>query len=558
MLANLLRPREARSIHPTMSQSDYARQLERFAFLGTQYGVTGYEHEATEQAMSNAAVAAVVNFRVSVFSEATFKFQVWQNGRPGQLIGNPSLSILESPWPGAGTSHLLATMEVDISVYGNSYWIRSGDQLVRLSPEHVTIVTTDVEVEGVKVADELIGYAYQPKKSDSAVIFLPSEVAHYRLHPDPEHPFRGTSWLRAVLSDVTADSAMTGYKSSLLRNSAVPGLVLKAEPGVSEEQFVAAREALRARHTGWDKVGRTLMLGAGFDVQVVGSSMQQLDMKALQGAGESRIAAAGGVSPVLVGFSEGLQGSSLNSGNYGSARRRFADGTVRPLWRAACTALSTLVPPPAGSRLWIDERDVSFLQEDVKDAADIKHTEANTIEALVRAGFDPVTCVDAVTSSDYSRLAHTGLYSVQLQPPGTGEPTPPARAELVVAEPRTAEQSFHIHLPESTEVELRQDRVVDLLEQFGDALVAMEARTAMADERMANMPAPVVNVAAPNVTVNVPETPVQLTLDMPTPVINVPPAQVTVNLPDDGPSRKTVKFTKDSDGHITGASVIGE
>lgn len=549
MLANLLRPREARSIHPTMSQSDYARQLERFAFLGTQYGVTGYEHEATEQAMSNAAVAAVVNFRVSVFSEATFKFQVWQNGRPGQLIGNPSLSILESPWPGAGTSHLLASMEVDVSVYGNSYWIRNGDQLVRLSPEHVTIVTTDVEVEGVKVADELIGYAYKPEKSKSTVIFLPTEVAHYRLHPDPEHPFRGTSWLRAVLSDVTADSAMTGYKSSLLRNSAVPGLVLKAEPGVSEEQFVAAREALRARHTGWDKVGRTLMLGAGFDVQVVGSSMQQLDMKSLQGAGESRIAAAGGVSPVLVGFSEGLQGSSLNSGNYGSARRRFADGTVRPLWRAACTALSTLVPPPTGSRLWIDERDVSFLQEDVKDAADIKHTEANTIEALVRAGFDPVTCVDAVTSSDYSRLAHTGLYSVQLQPPGA-DTTPPARIEVPVAEKRSAQaplqQQFTFHIDSRAETPETQVQVdVHVPEQRAEQ--------------------PIVNVTTPTPvvqnTVNVEPTPIQVdartTVEAPNVTVknDVKPAPVTV-IEGDGPSRKSVKFTKDSDGHITGATVV--
>lgn len=550
MLANLLRPREARSIHPTMSQSDYARQLERVAFLGTQYGVTGYEDEATEYALSNAAVAAVVNFRVSVFSEATFKFQVWQNGRPGQLIGNPSLSILEQPWPGAGTSHLLATMEVDVSVYGNSYWIRNGDQLVRLSPEHVTIVTTDVEVEGVKVADELIGYAYQPKKSDSAVIFLPNEVAHYRLHPDPEHPFRGTSWLRAVLSDVTADSAMTGYKSSLLRNSAVPGLVLKAEPGVSEEQFVAAREALRARHTGWDKVGRTLMLGAGFDVQVVGSSMQQLDMKSLQGAGESRIAAAGGVSPVLVGFSEGLQGSSLNSGNYGSARRRFADGTVRPLWRAACTALSTLVPPPAGSRLWIDERDVSFLQEDVMDLAEIKSREALTIESFIRGGFMPDSAVDAVTSGDFSRLKHTGLYSVQLQPANSQPAAPPARIEVPVAETRSAQaplqQQFTFHIDSRAETPETQVQVdVHVPEQRAEQ--------------------PVVNVTTPapvvQNTVNVEPTPIQVdartTVEAPNVTVknDVKPAPVTV-IEGDGPSRKSVKFTKDSDGHITGATVV--
>jgi intein/homing endonuclease len=40
----------------------------------------------------------------------------------------------------------------------------------------------------------------------------------------------------------------------------------------------------------------------------------------------SRLAAAAGVAPSWVGFSEGLQGSSLNAGNFQAARRRFSDG----------------------------------------------------------------------------------------------------------------------------------------------------------------------------------------------------------------------------------------
>lgn len=533
----------------------YQQQLEQFAYLGNIYRTNSGTHEAVEYALGNAAVASVVNFRMSVFSEATFKFQNYSGGRPGQMFGTPDLSLLEVPWPGAGTSHLLAAMDLDGTVYGNSYWIIDAGQLVRLNPEHVTIAMGDVlSMDGVKVSTRLLGYSYKPEKADTATFFLPDEVAHYYMFPDPECPFRGTSWLRAVLSDVSADTKMTGYKVALLDNSAVPGMVLKAEPGISQEEVVEARNALRARNTGWDKVGRTLILGAGFDPVTVGQNMQQLDMKALQGAGESRIAAAGGVSPVLVGFSEGLQGSSLNTGNYGAARRRFADGTVRPMWRAACTALATLVRIPTGARLWVDDRDVSFLQEDVMDAAEIKSREALTIESLIRAGFKPDSARDAVVSGDFTNLDHTGLYSVQLQPPGVSAPAP-ARELQAVTETRSPD--MHFHLPESTEIELRQDRVVDMLEQFGTAINALEARTAMADERMANMPAPIVNVAAPNVTVNVPETPVQLTLDMPTPIINVGSPEV-VFMPNEAPHRKSVKFNKDSDGNITGATVIEE
>lgn len=575
MLANLLRRREERSVFPSLSQAGYLAQLERFAFSGNQYLAGALDARTAEFVTTNPALAAVIGFRVSVFAEATFKYQQWIGGRPGNLYGTPDLAILENPWPGAGTSHLLAAMETDISVYGNSYWIRAAGQLVRLDPAAVTIATSEVvdDATGMVVGQSLIGYGYRPANRKEMAIYPASEVAHFRLVPDPVNPFRGVSWLRAVLADADADSKMTGYKQSLLDNSAVPGLVLRAEPGISQEQFTEAREALRARNTGWDKVGRTLMLGAGFDVRVVGSTMQQLDMKALQGAGESRIAAAAGVSPVLVGFSEGLQGSSLNTGNYGAARRRFADGTVRPLWRAACTALETLVPPPTGSRLWIDERDVSFLQEDVMDGAEIKSREALTIESLVRAGFEPATAVSAVMTSDFSVLQHTGLYSVQLQPPGTEAarsvelPAPaPMPVIMPAVEPRSSD--VHIYLPESTEIELRQDRVVDVLEQISNSLMVLEERQVMPSDLVAlanALPAPVVNVAAADVTVNVPEQPVQLTLEMPAPIINVPPAQVVVMESEDdeedkpsGPEKKTVKFVRDAQGRITGATVIEE
>ena len=122
-------------------------------------------------------------------------------------------------------------------------------------------------------------------------------------------------------------------------------------------------------------------------------SFDQLKLTATQGAGETRIAAAAGVPATIVGFSEGLSGSTLNAGNYGSARRRFGDGTLRPLWRKTCTALSRVLAKPGGvNRLWYDDRDVAFLQEDVKDDADIRSSRAQTIRALCRRRFQARRC----------------------------------------------------------------------------------------------------------------------------------------------------------------------
>lgn len=133
---------------------------------------------------------------------------------------------------------------------------------------------------------------------------------------------------------------------------------------------------------------------------------------------------AAGVHPVIAGLSEGLAGSSLNAGNFGAARRRFADITMRPLWRNVSGSLATLVTAPAASELWFDERDIAFLREDEGDAAKIQGVRAETITKLIREGFTAESAIAAVDNDDFRLLVHTGLVSVQLQTPG--QPTPVA------------------------------------------------------------------------------------------------------------------------------------
>jgi phage portal protein BeeE len=406
-----------------ISLDEYESYFSRFAFNGVQYIAPGgniAELTALEGAR-NAIVAACIHVRMLVFSEARFAWQRYSASRPGDMYGTPALAPLERPWPSATTGDLLARMEVDASLYGNSYFIRDGNELVRLDPTRVIITTGTIEdkISAAPVAQRLIGYSLVDEQGAEVAFFQPSEIAHYRPLASPTHPYRGASWLQSIMTDIHVDTALTEYKSAFLRNAATPNLVVSFDPSISKEAFDRFRESMDARHRGTANAYRTLYLGGGADVKVVGSSFSQMDMKQVQGAGETRIAAAAGVPASIVGISEGLAGSSLNAGNYGAARRRFADGTIRPLWRAACGALSVLVPPPDGaSRLWFDDRDVSFLQEDVADNAEIRAKDALTMRTLVDGGFDPASVVDAVHTGDMSRLVHTGQLSVQLQKPG--------------------------------------------------------------------------------------------------------------------------------------------
>jgi hypothetical protein len=94
---------------------------------------------------------------------------------------------------------------------------------------------------------------------------------------------------------------------------------------------------------------------------------------------------------------------------------------MRFLWQEVCGALSPLVAVPRGSRLWY-LGDIPFLQEDAMDAAEIMSRKMLTVESGIRAGYTPDSITAAVDAEDVTLLEHTGLFSVQLQPPGIETP----------------------------------------------------------------------------------------------------------------------------------------
>lgn len=543
----------------------YLRQLmTQFSFNGQSYIVGDPLGKAASAFGSTSPVFSLVMVRMLVFAEVRFAWQRFSGGRAGELFGSSSLALLERPWVGATTGDLLSRMEYDASVYGNSYWVVEDGDLVRLDPCKVTVLTGSYTepLTGQMFGERLVGYVYKDPLQKTGIIYPPDAVAHYRPVASGSS-FVGQSWIASVLPDVCADDEMTKYKQALLRNSATPNVVVQLQAGVSPEQFQATMDVIESAHTGAVNGFKTLYVGAGVDVKTLGLNFEQLSFKATQGAGETRLAAAAGVPAAIVGFSEGLQGSSLNAGNYGAARRRFADGTMRPLWRAAAGALQTLVSAPGSDvRLWFDDRDVSFLQEDVMDAAEIRSRDALTIESFVRSGFVPDTAVEAVRTGDYTKLKHTGLYSVQLQPPGSATPAavparqlelPPAPTELAAVSTRTSEvpPDMHIHLPESTTVELRHDdELRDLVRRLAaEQRMTVEDMAAALGMAMGALPAPQVTVNTPEVTVEnrVEVAPTPVTVQGPI----VPAPEVTVIPAENG--TEEITFKRDSTGRIISA-----
>lgn len=376
--------------------------------------------------------------RALVLSQARFVFRnkPWAtrpNSKftPGRKFGTTALGLLERPWPGATTGDLLSRMEWHAGLAGISFVVRRGDRLRVLRPDWCAMVYgSELEPEDPAHAidGELLGLVYQNGglhggNTNRIVTFTPDEFIYWAPLPDPEGTCMGMSWVTPAVRDIQGDAAATMHKLQFFANGATPNMVVKGITAASKDQFDEIVSMMEENHAGVSNAYKTLYLAAGADATVVGSDLKQLDFKLTQGAGETRIALLSRVPAPLLGISEGLAGSSLNAGNFGMARRIFADIWVYPTLQDLASSVAPLVKVPADADLWFDTSDVPLLREDGKDAAEIASTKAIAIRTLWDGGADPESAIATVAPDWSTSLKHSGKLSVQLQEPGAS-PTP--------------------------------------------------------------------------------------------------------------------------------------
>jgi hypothetical protein len=168
-----------------------------FGFGGNQYGVMGFsqtlqgQHEEittsfeglVQQAYkANGIVFACMRARQALFSEARFRYRRLRNGKPGDLFGDRSLRVLETPEPGKTTSDLLARAIQDADIGGTAFHARRVGGIKRMRPDWVTIVlgseSGDLQAGDLDV--EVIGFVYHPGGRNSGrepVTLLANQVA---------------------------------------------------------------------------------------------------------------------------------------------------------------------------------------------------------------------------------------------------------------------------------------------------------------------------------------------------------------------------------------------
>lgn len=398
-----------------------------YTYPNSEKVLPNFEQFACLAYAGNAAVTAVEDARMSIFSQATFKYR---RLRDKGMFGDQSLALLETPWPGASTGDLLKKMIQHADLGGAAYVRKLDDRLECLRPDWVTIVSrVETDSHGREFRN-VIGYIYEPYNDpERSTEYIPAdEVAMWVIKPDPIANFRGMSWLTPVIREINTDQRMSDFQNAYFSNAATPNIIIKYQQKIAPDKIRALGEMIAARNAGPENAFRTLTLDEGADPMIVGSNMDGSAFDALQSASETRIAGAGRTPAIVAGLRMGLQYSE--QGEYRTAIEAFVDMTMRDLWKSVCAILSNLVQVPGGSQLWYDTTDVSALQPSEQDKAGVMSINAASANQLIMAGFEPDSVVAALSSGDMTKLVHSGMVSVQMQdlaPP----PEQPIQAEVV-------------------------------------------------------------------------------------------------------------------------------
>lgn len=416
----------------------YAKGIEQTLTGKTEEIESSFYGYVSQAYKGNGVVFSCMLARMMLFSEARLRFRrLGSDGTPGELFGgrdgrnpaNRELALLNNPWPGASMSDLMMRAIQDADTAGTAFFARRRGRIKRMRPDWVSIVLGSenpaVDLAPDQLDAEIIGWIYHPGGRHSglpSVSLFPGDVAQFAPIPDPLAHFRGMSWITPIVREIMGDSAARDHKLRFFENGATPNMVVAidkdSKPAASVQAFNEWKTAMQEREPKGADAYRTMYVVGGTDIAVVGKDLQQIDFKVTQGAGETRIASASGMHPTLVGLSEGMQGSSLNTGNFKEAKQITAGKTLRPLWRNLAESMSSIIRAPENAELWYDDH-IQFLAEDILDRAKVTQIRAQTVGQLFRDGFPADAAIEAVEAEDLSRLrgTHTGLASVQLQPP---------------------------------------------------------------------------------------------------------------------------------------------
>lgn len=196
----------------------------------------------------------------------------------------------------------------------------------------------------------------------------PEDIVHLRHGIDPRNPMKGLSPLMAALREVVGDNTAATIGTALLVNGGIAGVAISPKENRANELKPEKREELKQKfreNTVGDGAGTPSFFPFPVDVVQLGYSPEQLNLGGTRATMVSRILAAAGIDPMVLG----LPSEQKTYSNYKEANEAAHENTLLPnmaVWAKQLTRQTLRVDYPGSSafRVWWDTSEVRALQDD--------------------------------------------------------------------------------------------------------------------------------------------------------------------------------------------------
>jgi len=257
---------------------------------------------------------------------------------PDEVLSHPILDCLQRPNEMYDGNLLIQYIVSRLLLTGKSFVLKERNRaggLLGLWPvptRRVSFVTGD-RSQGEPL---LKGYTISNSQGKPNTIVGAKDML-YLWFPDPRNVHDGLGPLQAALHSYQLDAEQQDYLIEMLTNLKVPGLSIAVPTPLSPANRAEVKASLDDQ-TGKGKRGKPLVIEGSDATITLHNPLADLDMPGLNMLTESRICAAFGVPPILIGARAGLEKSTY--ANYATARRSFWQETMVPLLKALDSALT--------------------------------------------------------------------------------------------------------------------------------------------------------------------------------------------------------------------------
>lgn len=307
---------------------------------------------------------AVVFACVCAYAKALAEAPVIATDRDRTAIpDHPLRALLSAPNPFMSESELMEMTGLYIALGGNAYWYKVLDRRGRIAE---IWPLSDLHITPAPGGEDnwISHYVYDPGDGNRVRI-EPELISHFKWHStDMLNPYMAQPPLLAATREANSDLEATRYLNTLLGNDAAPKTIVSFKETLPPASRELLRKQFMERHGGENR-GGVAVIDRDVTINRLALTMEEVNFDGITALTETRICAAFGVPPILVGLKSGLDASTYS--NYEQARKAFWQDSVVPLMRRVASEIASSVLPFVGGPVFgatFDTSSVAALQED--------------------------------------------------------------------------------------------------------------------------------------------------------------------------------------------------